>query len=92
LGQYNLQHNLQSKVNLSDGDNTTLWLLNADGTIVSKKVELGASDGVNVQILNGITAGDDLVYSLKSVNKSEVQKGATNESPFMPKPPGSKKK
>ncbi len=59
--------------------------------IKPKTVTLGASDGVNVQILSGVKEGEKLVYSLKAVNKSEISKEATNESPFMPQRPGAKK-
>ena len=67
-------------------------MLGNDRSITPKTVTLGASDGVNVQILSGVTEGEKLVYSLKSVSKSEVSNEATSESPFMPKPPGANKK
>ena len=67
-------------------------MLGSDGSIKQKTVTLGASDGVNVQILNGVTEGEKLVYSLKGVAKSEVSTAGTNESPFMPQRPGAKKK
>lgn len=92
LAQYNEQHNLPNTDNLNSNDNTTLWVLGANGAITSKAVTLGASDGVNVQIVSGVTVGDKLVYSLKGVAKSEISKDATNESPFMPQRPGAKKK
>ena len=64
----------------------------ANGAIKPQSVTLGASDGVNVQILDGVTEGEKLVYSLKSTSKAEISKDATNESPFMPQRPGAKKK
>jgi HlyD family secretion protein len=92
LAEYNAQHNLPNSDTSNSNDNTTLWLLDNNGAITSKVVTLGASDGVNVQVLSGITQGDKLVYSLKGVAKSEAIAGGTNESPFMPQRPGSKKK
>ncbi|APY09775.1 efflux transporter periplasmic adaptor subunit [Seonamhaeicola sp. S2-3] len=78
-----------------EADGTVLWVLNNDGSIVPKPVTLGASDGVNVQIVEGVKEGEKLVYSLKSSIPSSggtpPQGGGDNESPFMPKPPGSKK-
>lgn len=92
LATYNAQSNLPNTDNLNSNVNTTLWVLGANGAITSKAVTLGASDGVNVQILSGVTEGEKLVYSLKGVSKSEISKEATNESPFMPQRPGGNKK
>ena len=72
---------------------TKVWVYEANGAIVPQEVTLGASDGVNVQILSGINEGDKLVYSLKSEStKAAVAEGGVDESPFMPKRPGSNKK
>ncbi|MUU77162.1 efflux RND transporter periplasmic adaptor subunit [Winogradskyella endarachnes] len=76
-----------------DEEMTMLWVLNNDKSITPKPAKLGASDGVNVQILEGISKGEQLVYSLKG-GSAAAPSGApqgSNESPFMPKPPGAKK-
>ena len=88
---YNTQHNLPPNTADITNDETTLWVLNNNGSISPKVVSLGASDGVNVQILSGVTEGEKLVYSLKGVSKSEANAAGTNESPFMPQRPGGKK-
>ena len=92
LKSYNLQHDLPDNTSKQIEGSTTLWVLDSNGAIIPKAVTLGASDGVNVQILNGITEGEKLVYSLKSVSKSEIKTEETNESPFMPQRPGGNKK
>jgi HlyD family secretion protein len=92
LATYNEHHNIsQTNINTSENDKT-LWVLGSDRSITEKVVELGASDGVNVQVLSGINEGDKLVYSLKGMSKAEAggPPGGSNESPFMPKPPGKK--
>ncbi|MFC6859902.1 efflux RND transporter periplasmic adaptor subunit [Zunongwangia atlantica] len=66
--------------------NTTVWVLQESGKIISKKVNLGASDGVNVQVLDGLALNEKVVYGLKEKNEVSVD-GA--RSPFMPGPPGS---
>ena len=72
---------------------TVIWVKNKNGTITPKPVTLGASDGIHVQILSGIQEGDELVYSLKSASNAVFNApGGSNESPFMPKPPGANKK
>lgn len=76
----------------NDEESTKVWVMESNGAISPKEVTLGASDGVNVQILSGINEGDKLVYSLKSeTGISGPPAGGSEESPFMPKPPGGKK-
>ena len=92
LTAYNIQHNLPESTRSTNKTDKTLWVLANNGEIIPKTVTLGASDGVNVQILSGVTQDEKLVYSLKGVAKSEASASGTNESPFMPQRPGSKKK
>ena len=92
LATYNQQHQLEGSTSQQSKEETTLWVLESNGAITPKTVTLGASDGVNVQIVSGISKGDQLVYSLKEVAKSEASTAAKSESPFMPQRPGGKKK
>ncbi|WP_324027312.1 efflux RND transporter periplasmic adaptor subunit [Maribacter sp. BPC-D8] len=89
---YNQQHDLETKNSERSREATALWVLGTDGSITPKMVTLGASDGVNVQILSGISEGDKLVYSLKGVSKSEAGTEEKSESPFMPQRPGGNRK
>ena len=89
---YNQQHGLETKNSERSREATALWVLGTDGSITPKMVTLGASDGVNVQILSGISEGDKLVYSLKEVSKSEAGTKEKSESPFMPQRPGGNRK
>ncbi|PZX53103.1 HlyD family secretion protein [Algoriphagus ratkowskyi] len=91
LVSYNQQHLLpETSADVSQNE-TTLWVLGSDGSIQPKTVTLGASDGVNVQVLSGITQGEKIVYSLKGVSKAEASAAGVAESPFMPQRPGGKK-
>ncbi|UMB54594.1 efflux RND transporter periplasmic adaptor subunit [Lutibacter sp. A64] len=92
LATYNMHHNLPESANSTTKDEKTLWVLKANKSITPKTVTLGASDGVNVQILSGISEGDKLVYSLKGVSRAEAAPGGKSESPFMPQRPGGNKK
>lgn len=70
-----------------------VWVLD-NGNIRPQPVELGESDGVNIEVRSGLKAGDKVVYSLKAATTEtaaapEAAGGA--ESPFMPKPPGKRK-
>ena len=91
LKTYNLQHGLPDNASKQIEASTTLWVLGNNDTILPRTVTLGASDGVNIQILEGITEGEKLVYSLKGVSKSEIKAEGQNKSPFMQErggPPG----
>ena len=91
-----MHHNLSGSETSSTSNKgeASIWVLGNDKSITSKTIELGASDGVNVQVLSGVSENEKLVYSLKAISKSAGGPpggGGSNESPFMPKPPGSKK-
>ncbi|MFW2476985.1 MAG: efflux RND transporter periplasmic adaptor subunit [Sediminibacterium sp.] len=96
LMAYNAQHNITKEEgeprSPGNEEGTKLWVLGADGAISPKEVNLGASDGVNVQILGGISEGDQLVYNLSGTENLGSSKEAANESPFMPQRPGGNKK
>jgi HlyD family secretion protein len=83
--------NLRKSVEGSD--KAQIWTYGENGAIAPKVVTLGASDGVHVQILNGLEEGEKLVYSLKSENNETASaSNGESESPFMPKPRGGTKK
>ncbi|MDO7173527.1 efflux RND transporter periplasmic adaptor subunit [Mariniflexile sp. AS56] len=92
FASYNEQHQLPENTSRPSREETTLWVLQANGAITSKVVTLGASDGVNVEILSGISAGDQLVYSLKGVSKTEAATDEQSKSPFMPQRGGGGKR
>ncbi|ADV51270.1 efflux transporter, RND family, MFP subunit [Cellulophaga algicola DSM 14237] len=66
-----------------------LWV-NTNGNIKPQPVTLGVSDGVNVEIIEGVTANDVIVYQMKYASGATTGKASgDSESPFMPtKPPG----
>ncbi|WP_053972599.1 efflux RND transporter periplasmic adaptor subunit [Mangrovimonas sp. ST2L15] len=67
-----------------------VWLKN-NKSIQPQEVVLGQSDGVNIEIKSGLSEGDQLVYHMESTS-GEVVEAGSNESPFMPKPPGKNKR
>lgn len=77
--------------NGSDGgngsDGSVLWK-DDNGKIKPVKVELGTSDGVNVQVMSGLKEGDRLAYQIKPSEGTKVtQTEREGESPFMPTRP-----
>lgn len=63
---------------------------NINGKAAPRPVKTGISDGVNIQILKGLDAGDSVVVNQESA-KAKAEKSETS-SPFMPGPPGKRKK
>lgn len=63
---------------------SVVWVYSSNGEIKAQKVTLGASDGVNVQIIEGLSEGEKLVYRLEGVSKSETKTADKSKSPFMP--------
>ncbi len=68
-----------------------VWV-NIDGKIAPRPIKIGISDGVNVEILKGLSVGDSVVVSQESVSSGTATEKSKASSPFMPGPPGKKKK
>ena len=82
-----------SGTTLQEGSSSIVWLLE-NGKCRPQKVTLGASDGISYQVTEGLQKGDQVVTG-ESVSSAGSAKGSDNESmqsPFMPGPPGSKKR
>ena len=71
-----------------------VWTL-GDKEITAVQVEIGTSDGINTEILSGITEGTHVITEIKEVSEAMAEQyteeGATEQSPFAPGPPGKKK-
>jgi HlyD family secretion protein len=88
---HNFKTILPTKSDTNNKKSAVVWVLDDMG-ISQKEIETGTSDGINVQVVSGLIEGEELVYNLKALTKTEVQsEEASNDSPFMPKPPGKKK-
>ena len=98
LAAYNEQQNFTQTAKERPTERTekksgsSVWVYSSNGEIKFQKVTLGASDGVNVQILDGVSKGDKLVYSLAGVSKTTVKTADKEKSPFMPQRGGGGKR
>lgn len=62
-------------------------------TFTAHPVEIGISNGMQTEIVGGITAGTPIVLEANmSTSNAPTQVANSEKSPFMPGPPGSKKK
>jgi HlyD family secretion protein len=62
-----------------------------DGYVTEKYIKTGINDGVHVEVKEGLTLGDEVVYECSQTTEDIKKSSGTNKSPFMPTPPGQKK-
>lgn len=67
-----------------------VWV-SIEGKAAPRRVEIGISDGVNVEILKGLSVGDNVVVDQQTAAE-EVKAKEDARSPFMPGPPKGAKK
>lgn len=67
-----------------------VWV-SVNGKAAPRPIKIGISDGVNVEILKGLSVGDVVItgQEIETEVKAEKEKAS---SPFMPGPPGKRKK
>lgn len=68
-----------------------LWTLEGK-TLKAHSVQIGMSDGINTEILGGITKGMTIVKSMMEATEEEPQQTETEQSPFAPGPKKNDKK
>ena len=95
LNAYYLQNTIQKHLpEIKTGKNKEkyIWIKNKDKSLSQKPVTVGINDGVNVQILKGLNAGDEVVTALDQATETPKSESSEESSPFMPKSPGSNNK
>ncbi|MFP9113451.1 efflux RND transporter periplasmic adaptor subunit [Flavobacterium sp. RHBU_3] len=98
LQQYNAIHGITAKpVSIpkkAEGGNDTkktVWIETPNG-LEPKEVTVGRNDGINYEIQGGLIEGEKVVTHMEATVTNTSQPAGQASSPFMPKPPGSKKK
>ncbi|MDE7335408.1 MAG: efflux RND transporter periplasmic adaptor subunit [Muribaculaceae bacterium] len=69
----------------------TVWVLR-DNALIETAVEFGMKNSVYQQIVSGIKDGDKIALQYQEIKSGNADAAKAQENPFMPKPPGSKKK
>ena len=94
LMQYYVQKGINAeapKRERSRSKQKQVWVVNTNGTIIPQAVTIGSNDGINVQILSGVTVGTKVATSLSSMNpqarNSNTNANDSSSSPFMPQRP-----
>ena len=61
-------------------------------TLVKTALITGETDGINTEILSGLSAKDVVVIAMKEISDGQTSTATSGEtSPFMPKRPSSEK-
>lgn len=63
----------------------TVWILNGN-KLVEKEILIGINDGINVQVINGLTKTDAVITSVEIPQKNKNDK-SKDKSPFVPQSP-----
>lgn len=76
----------------TDPDKKRVWVVES-GKLIPKVITVGAGDGVNYQVVSGISAGTDVAieYSVSAQESGKSDDSEGERSPFAPKPPSRKK-
>ena len=90
LAQYYAQKGINvptPKVERSKGKNKHVWVEQPDGSLSQKAIVIGSNDGINVEVVSGLSQGEEVVTSLSAMNPTaKTARGDQNgASPFMPK-------
>ena len=90
LAQYYAQKGINvptPKVERSKGKNKHVWVEQPDGSLSQKAIVIGSNDGINVEVVSGLSQGEEVVTSLSAMNPTAktAQGDQNGASPFMPK-------
>lgn len=67
-----------------------VWVKN-DLSIRAMPVETGLDDDINVEIINGINLGDEVILKMEEQDLSKKENLTAGSNPFMPRPPRRKR-
>ena len=93
LTKYYLQNGITAKIpEIKTGKNKQkyIWVKNQDGSLAQKLITIGLNDGVDVQVMSGLSGNEKIVTTLEEQTATAAT-SSDSSSPFMPKRPGSNK-
>lgn len=100
IKQYAQQHGLAQPqsanpaVKVSDTNERSsriVWIKQGD-SLIPREIITGSSDGILAEVKEGLAIGDEVVYAMAAGTPEMAEPEGGAGSPFMPKPPGAKKK
>lgn len=91
-GKDELMSAVKSRSSSTQPSNAVQLFIMRDGLIQSRTAVTGLDDGVNVEIVSGIKAGEQVVIAIETTLEVAAAETTATSSPFLPKPPGNNSK
>ena len=95
LQKYYQQNQITAKIpEVKTGKNKEkyIWIKNNDGSLSQKLITIGINDGINIQVVSGLTGSEQIVTSLEEQTEPVAKSESDGSSPFMPKRPNNNNK
>ena len=95
LQKYYQQNQIKAKIpEIKTGKNKEkyIWIKNNDGSLSQKQITVGINDGINIQVVSGLSGNEQIVSSLEEQTEAVASSSEDESSPFMPKRPNNNNK
>lgn len=95
LQKYYQQNQIKAKIpEIKTGKNKEkyIWIKNNDGSLSQKQITIGINDGINIQVVSGLSGNEQIVTSLDEQTEPVAKSSGDGSSPFMPKRPNNNNK
>lgn len=95
LQKYYQQNQIKAKIpEIKTGKNKEkyIWIKNNDGSLSQKQITVGINDGINIQVVSGLSGNEQIVSSLEEQTEAVASSSEDESSPFMPKRPDNNNK
>ena len=95
LQKYYQQNQIKAKIpEIKTGKNKEkyIWIKNNDGSLSQKQITVGINDGINIQVVSGLSGNEQIVTSLEEQTEAVASSSEDESSPFMPKRPNNNNK
>lgn len=95
LQKYYQQNQITAKIpeiKTGKGKEKYIWIKNNDGSLSQKQITIGINDGINIQVVSGLSGNEQIVTSLEEQTEAVASSSEDGSSPFMPKRPNNNNK
>ena len=95
LQKYYQQNQIKAKIpeiKTGKGKEKYIWIKNNDGSLSQKQITVGINDGINIQVVSGLSGNEQIVSSLDEQTEPVAKSESDESSPFMPKRPNNNNK
>lgn len=95
LQKYYQQNQITAKIpeiKTGKGKEKYIWIKNNDGSLSQKLIIVGINDGINIQVISGLSGNEQIVTSLEEQTEAVASSSEDGSSPFMPKRPNNNNK